>query len=66
MGLTLMGLVGIMRAFDICLVSLLDAEPPYWAEKGKRLPLPTSIGGRFMYALDMVSNSADIQYDSTS
>lgn len=55
MGLTLMGLVGIMRAFDICIVSLLDAEPPHWIQNGKRTSMPTSLAGRFIYGFDMVS-----------
>lgn len=54
MGLTLMGWFGIARAWDICIVGLMDAEPPVWVQNGKRLPLPTTFGGRFMYALDSV------------
>lgn len=56
MGLTLMGLVGIMKGYDVCLASFLDPEPPHWVRNGKRVALPTTLSGRFVYAFDMVSS----------
>lgn len=48
------GLYGIMRAIDGCFVDLIVGvhSPPRWVVDGKVLPLPTTIRGRFAYAID--------------
>lgn len=57
MGMTLLGLFGIMKAFDICLASLFDPEleTPMWIHDGKRVPPPTTLVGRLAYGFDLVS-----------
>jgi hypothetical protein len=55
MGMTTLGLFGIMKAFDICLASLLDSQPPMWICEGKPVPLPRTLVGRFAYGFDLVS-----------
>lgn len=57
MGMTVLGLFGIMKAFDICLVSLLDSQPPMWIHEGKQVPLPTTLVGRIAYGFDLVSRN---------
>ncbi|KAL5638152.1 hypothetical protein ACGC1H_005007 [Rhizoctonia solani] len=51
------GLYGIMRAIDVCLVDLFVGTnaPPRWVVKGKVLPLPTSFRERLAYALDYLT-----------
>ncbi|KAF8706588.1 Membrane bound O-acyl transferase family, partial [Rhizoctonia solani] len=51
------GLYGIMRIIDICIVDLLVgvSSPPRWVVDGKALPLPTSFHERFAYALDYLT-----------
>ncbi|KAF8306906.1 hypothetical protein DL93DRAFT_162204 [Clavulina sp. PMI_390] len=56
-GLTLMGLMYIMKAFDICIISFLDKEPPHWVKDGKPVPLPTTLTGRLLYGFDMLSST---------
>jgi len=56
MGMTLLGLFGIMKAFDICLVSLFDSQPPMWIHEGKQVPLPTTPVGRLAYGFDLVGS----------
>ncbi len=53
MGLSLMGVYGILRTIDICFVSLFDTEPPRWIQDGKLLPLPETLTDRVLYAIDL-------------
>ncbi|KAF8306047.1 hypothetical protein DL93DRAFT_2089056 [Clavulina sp. PMI_390] len=41
------------KAFDICIVSLFDREPPHWVKNGKLVPLPETLVGRVAYAVDL-------------
>ncbi|EUC56434.1 membrane bound O-acyl transferase family protein [Rhizoctonia solani AG-3 Rhs1AP] len=51
------GLYGIMRVIDVCLVDLFVGTnaPPRWVVNGKGLPLPTSFRERLAYALDYLT-----------
>ncbi|QRW25196.1 short chain dehydrogenase [Rhizoctonia solani] len=53
-GLAVVGLYGIMRVIDTCIVDLLVGvhTPPRWVVDGKVLPLPTSFFGRLGYSID--------------
>ncbi|KAB5591836.1 hypothetical protein CTheo_4739 [Ceratobasidium theobromae] len=53
-GLAVVGLYGIMRVIDTCLVDLLVGvhTPPRWVVDGKVLPLPTTFFGRIGYSVD--------------
>ncbi|KAF8342658.1 uncharacterized protein EI90DRAFT_3011169 [Cantharellus anzutake] len=46
----------IMHAIDLSIGSLYDTSPPHWVShrSGKTLPLPHSIRGRLLYALDQL------------
>ncbi|KAB5591819.1 Transmembrane protein [Ceratobasidium theobromae] len=48
------GLYGILRAIEGCFVDLVLGihSPPRWVVDGDVLPLPTTIRGRFAYAID--------------
>ncbi|CAE6447515.1 unnamed protein product [Rhizoctonia solani] len=52
-----MGVYGIMRAIDVCLVDLFVGvnAPPRWIVNRKVLPLPTSFRGRLAYAIDYLT-----------
>ncbi|CEL61565.1 hypothetical protein RSOLAG1IB_10128 [Rhizoctonia solani AG-1 IB] len=51
------GLYGIMRVIDICVVDLLVGvnSPPRWVVDGKVLPLPTTFYERLAHALDYLT-----------
>ncbi|CAE6450908.1 unnamed protein product [Rhizoctonia solani] len=51
------GLYGIMRVIDVCIVDLLVGvnSPPRWVVDGKLLPLPTNFRQRFAYAIDYLT-----------
>ncbi|KAH7329810.1 membrane bound O-acyl transferase family-domain-containing protein [Rhizoctonia solani] len=53
-GLAVVGLYGIMRVLDTCIVDLLVGvhTPPRWVVDGKVLPLPTTFFGRLGYSID--------------
>jgi hypothetical protein len=53
-GLVTVGVYGIMRVIDTCIVDLLVGvhSPPRWVVDGKVQPLPTTFFGRFGYAVD--------------
>lgn len=53
-GLTVVGLYGIMRVIDACLIDLLVGvhTPPRWVVDGKIVPFPTTSSGRLAFALD--------------
>ncbi|KAF8740511.1 short-chain dehydrogenases reductases (SDR) family, partial [Rhizoctonia solani] len=53
-GLAVVGLYGIMRVIDTCIVDLLVGvhTPPRWVVDGRVLPLPTSFFGRLGYSID--------------
>ena len=63
LGLCVVGLYGIMRMIETCLVSLLDDSPPRWVKRSRAadaasvreeiVPLPTSFWGRVAYAFDL-------------
>jgi hypothetical protein len=57
-GVALDAVYGIVRVFESCVVGLWDDYPPVWVRvsDGQRLPLPTTIGGRFAYALDLLTS----------
>lgn len=57
MSLTLMGIMGLMKTIDVCLVSLLDPEPPFWVKDGKPVPLPTTVFGRLSYGFDLITST---------
>ncbi|CAE6440524.1 unnamed protein product [Rhizoctonia solani] len=53
-GLAVVGLYGIMRVIDTCIVDLLVGvhTPPRWVVGGKVSPLPTTFLGRLGYSID--------------
>jgi hypothetical protein len=53
-GVAVVGIYGIMRVIDTCLVDLLVGvhTPPRWVVDGKVLPLPTTFLGRLGYSVD--------------
>ncbi|KAG9076621.1 hypothetical protein FS749_011567 [Ceratobasidium sp. UAMH 11750] len=53
-GLAVVGMYGIMRVVDTCLVDLVVGvhSPPRWVVDGKVAPLPTTFLGRLGYAVD--------------
>ena len=51
-----MGMYGLMRTFDICVVSLWDDHPPKWMKSGKPVPIPTKLQGRTLYAIDLLTS----------
>ncbi|KAF8307585.1 hypothetical protein DL93DRAFT_2232099 [Clavulina sp. PMI_390] len=53
--ITFNGAILLFKAFDICIVSLWDQQPPHWVRNGKRVPLPRALLGRIGYAFDLFS-----------
>ncbi|KAG8692136.1 hypothetical protein FRC09_011428 [Ceratobasidium sp. 395] len=53
-GLAVVGLYGLMRVVDTCLVDLIVGvhSPPRWVVDGRVLPLPTTFLGRVGYSID--------------
>ncbi|KAF8598236.1 hypothetical protein BDV93DRAFT_526859 [Ceratobasidium sp. AG-I] len=53
-GLTVVGLYGIMRVIDACLIDLVVGvrAPPRWVVGDKVAPFPTTVSGRLAFALD--------------
>ncbi|KAF8307586.1 hypothetical protein DL93DRAFT_2087837 [Clavulina sp. PMI_390] len=55
--ITFNGALLLLKALDVCIVSLWDKEPPHWVKNGKRVPLPDSLFGRMVYAFDLFSTN---------
>lgn len=55
-GLSVLGLYGIMRVLETALIGLTDDEPPRWIVEGKKIPLPETIKGRMAYTLDLATS----------
>ncbi|KAF8307590.1 hypothetical protein DL93DRAFT_1996337 [Clavulina sp. PMI_390] len=55
--ITASGTLLLFKAFDVCVVSLWDKEPPHWVRNGKRVPLPHTFFGRLVYAFDLLSTN---------
>lgn len=50
------GLYGIMRVIETCIVSIWDETPPRWVVHGKIMPLPTTVLQRLAYSLDLLTS----------
>ena len=53
-GMVVSGLYGMMKVFEVAVVSLFDEGPPRWVRMdGKVMDLPTTTKDRLFYALDL-------------
>ncbi|KAF8307588.1 hypothetical protein DL93DRAFT_2171606 [Clavulina sp. PMI_390] len=53
-GIVFPGALLLLKAFDVCIVSLWDDGPPHWLRNGKRVPLPDTLFGRLVYSFDLL------------
>ncbi|EJD08488.1 uncharacterized protein FOMMEDRAFT_165054 [Fomitiporia mediterranea MF3/22] len=57
-GMAVVGLYGIMRVIDTCIVPLIDPIPSVWIrkEEGVPMPIPTSTKERLIYTFDLATS----------
>ena len=56
------GLYGIMRVIETCIISIWDETPPRWIVRGKVAPLPTTVLQRLAYSVDLLTSLRGTRY----
>ncbi|KAF8307587.1 hypothetical protein DL93DRAFT_2087838 [Clavulina sp. PMI_390] len=56
-GIAFSGALMLLKALDVCVISLWDQEPPHWLRNGKRVPLPDTLFGRLVYSFDLLTTN---------